>query len=138
MTGWTQDRLMWQPLRRRGLGLTQMMIVTIGLALAAQYAFQYFVGARTVRVVQDNPDVAEFGPITITYQSLVAMTISVLVLVGGGLRAAAHPGGPGDPCRLRQPRPGRRLRASTSTRWCAWSGPWPPAWPASPASSTPW
>jgi len=84
MTGWTQDRLMWQPLRRRGLGLTQMMIVTIGLALAAQYAFQYFVGARTVRVVQDNPDVAEFGPITITYQSLVAMAISVIVLAAVG------------------------------------------------------
>ncbi|WP_204163804.1 branched-chain amino acid ABC transporter permease [Nocardioides solisilvae] len=86
-TGWTQDRLMWQPLRRRGLGLTQMMIVTIGLSLAMQYCFQYFVGARTVRVVQDNPDVLELGPITLTYQSLAAMGISVVVLaaVGYGL-----------------------------------------------------
>ena len=39
---------MWQPLRRRGLGITQMMIVTIGLSLAMQYAFQYFIGAGTV------------------------------------------------------------------------------------------
>ena len=47
---------MWQPLRRRGLGLTQLMIVTIGLSLALQYTFQYFVGARTVRVVAGQPD----------------------------------------------------------------------------------
>ena len=57
--GWIQDRLMWQPLRRRGLGLTQMMIVTIGLSLAMQYAFQYFVGAGTVKVELGTGEVAD-------------------------------------------------------------------------------
>lgn len=80
-TGWFQDRVLWQPLRRRGLGLTQMMIVTIGLSLAMQYSFQYFVGARTVRVEQATPSVSTFGPVTITHQSLVAMGISVVVLL---------------------------------------------------------
>ncbi|GGD19042.1 hypothetical protein GCM10007231_17730 [Nocardioides daphniae] len=80
MTGWTQDRVIWQPLRRRGLGLTQMMIVTIGLSLALQYCFQYFVGAATVRVVRENPAVTEIGPITMTQQSFAAMAISVIVL----------------------------------------------------------
>jgi neutral amino acid transport system permease protein len=83
-TGWLQDRVMWQPLRHRGLGLTQLMIVTIGLSLAMQYSFQYFVGARTVRVVQDNPTVRELGPITMTNQSFVSMGIAVLVLAGVG------------------------------------------------------
>ncbi len=83
--GWFQDRVLWQPLRRRGLGLTQMMIVTIGLSLAMQYTFQYFVGARTVRVVLDNPTVATFGPITITNQSLVAMAD-----LGRGARAVGY------------------------------------------------
>lgn len=80
-TGWLQDRALWQPLRRRGLGLIQMMIVTIGLSLALQYVFQYAVGARTVRVVQDNPEVSTFGPVTITNQSIAAMAISVVVLL---------------------------------------------------------
>ncbi|WP_205314508.1 branched-chain amino acid ABC transporter permease [Nocardioides houyundeii] len=84
LTGYLQDRVLWQPLRRRGLGLTQLMIVTIGLSLAMQYCFQYFVGARTVRIVQDNPGVATLGPITMTYQSFVAMGIAVLVLGGVG------------------------------------------------------
>lgn len=83
-TGWFQDRILWQPLRRRGLGLTQMMIVTIGLSLALQYVYQYTVGARTVRVLQDNPSVREIGPVTITNQSIVAMLISVVVLAGVG------------------------------------------------------
>lgn len=86
-TGWFQDRVLWQPLRYRGLGLTQLMIVTIGLSLAMQYVFQYTVGARTVRVLQANPSVREWGPITITNQSLAAMAISVvaLILVGYAL-----------------------------------------------------
>jgi len=83
-TGWLQDRVMWQPLRRRGLGLTQLMIVTIGLSLAMQYTFQYFVGARTVRVVQDNPSIREIGPITMTNQSFAAMGISIVVLAAVG------------------------------------------------------
>lgn len=83
-TGWTQDRLVWQPLRRRGLGLTQMMIVTIGLSLARQYCFQYVVGAGTVRVVRENPKVTELGPITMTNQSFAAMAIAVVVLAAVG------------------------------------------------------
>lgn len=83
-TGWFQDRILWQPLRRRGLGLTQMMIVTIGLSLAIQYSYQFFVGSRTVRVIVDNPTVTSFGPITTTDQSLVAMAICAVVLGGVG------------------------------------------------------
>lgn len=83
-SGWFQDRILWQPLRRRGLGLTQMMIVTIGLSLAMQYSYQFFVGARTVRVVVENPTVRVFGPIRITDQSLVAMAIAVVVLAAVG------------------------------------------------------
>jgi neutral amino acid transport system permease protein len=79
-SGWFQDRILWQPLRRRGLGLTQLMIVTIGLSLALQYTFQYVVGARTVRVVTDNPTVRTFGSVRITNQSLWAMLIAVVVL----------------------------------------------------------
>lgn len=86
-TGWFQDRVLWQPLRRRGLGLTQMMIVTIGLSLAMQYSYQFFAGADTKRVVVAQATVRTFGPITITDRSLAAMAISAvfLALVGFAL-----------------------------------------------------
>ncbi len=75
---------MWQPLRRRGLGLIQLMIVTIGLSLALQYVFQYFVGARSVRVVKENPETFNIGFVELTYQSVAAMLISIVVLGGVG------------------------------------------------------
>lgn len=79
-TGWAQDRVIWQPLRRRGLGLIQMMIVTIGLSLAMQYMFQTVVGARNVRVDPAAPDTVTLGPVVLTVQSYWAMGISVVVL----------------------------------------------------------
>lgn len=80
-TGYAQDRGMWQPLRRRGLGITQMMIVTIGLSLAMQYAFQYFIGAGTVPIVTSSFDTVTIGPIVVTTVSFVAMGVS-LVMIG--------------------------------------------------------
>jgi neutral amino acid transport system permease protein len=84
LTGYVQDRGMWQPLRRRGLGLIQMMIVTIGLSLAMQYAFQVVVGARTVRIVSGAPKTVNIGPVVLTQQSYWAMGISVIVLAAVG------------------------------------------------------
>lgn len=79
-TGYFQDRVLWQPLRRRGLGLIQMLIVTIGLSLAMQYAFQVFVGAGNVRIISASPKTSSFGPVTLTHQSFWAMGISIIVL----------------------------------------------------------
>ncbi|MDP3894915.1 branched-chain amino acid ABC transporter permease, partial [Nocardioides sp.] len=83
-TGYLQDRGMWQPLRRRGLGLIQMMIVTIGLSLAMQYAFQVVVGARTVRIVSGAPKTVNIGPVVLTQQSYFAMGIAIVVLTAVG------------------------------------------------------
>ncbi|GAA4697595.1 ABC transporter permease subunit [Nocardioides nanhaiensis] len=79
-TGYLQDRVLWQPLRRRGLGLTQMVIVTIGMALAAQYAFQYFIGASNQKVVVRDFGTTTIGPITVTNQSWIAMGVSIVMI----------------------------------------------------------
>lgn len=84
-TGYIQDKFMWQPLRKKGLSITQMIIVTIGLALALQYTFQMFYGASTIRILMANPETVTFGPVTLTVQSLWAMGVSIVVLVLVGL-----------------------------------------------------
>lgn len=84
-TGYFQDLILWKPLRKKGLSLNQMIIVTIGLALALQYTFQYFIGASTVRILQNNAEIVNFGPVTLTVQSLIAMGVSVVVLTLTGL-----------------------------------------------------
>ena len=83
-TGWLQDTAIWRPLRRRGLGLAQQMIVTIGLSLALQYVFQYFVGAGTVKVTLDTSPAHTLGPITYSNQDLFAMGVSIVVLTAVG------------------------------------------------------
>lgn len=83
-TGYLQDVAMWKPLRRRGLGLTQMMIVTIGLSLALQYVYQILIGGRTVRLITDSPKTIEIGPVVLTQQSYIAMAISIVVLTAVG------------------------------------------------------
>ncbi|WIB77240.1 branched-chain amino acid ABC transporter permease [Curtobacterium sp. MCPF17_002] len=84
-TGWLQDAGIWRPLRRKRISLTQLMIVTIGLSIAAQYAFQFFFGAATVRIQQGNPETVSFAGVTLTVQSYVAMAIALVVLVATGL-----------------------------------------------------
>lgn len=83
LTGTVQDRLIWQPLRKRGLTLTQLMVVTIGLQLALEYAYQYIFGATVHPVsltIQRNG-----GPLGITQNAYIAMGISVVVLIAVGL-----------------------------------------------------
>ncbi|MCB0909072.1 MAG: branched-chain amino acid ABC transporter permease [Nocardioidaceae bacterium] len=79
-TGWFQDFVMWKPLRRRGLGLTQMMIVTIGLSLALQYTFQFFIANDTVKVLVFNPEPRSLGPISYTMPDLAAMAACAVVI----------------------------------------------------------
>ena len=45
--GWFQDAAIWRPLRKRRVGLTQMMIVSIGLSLVVRYIFQIIYGGDT-------------------------------------------------------------------------------------------
>lgn len=83
--GYAQDVVIWKPLRKKRLSLTQLMIVTIGMSLALQYTFQFFIGASTVRITTANPVPVKIGPVTLTVDSLVAMGIAVVVLVLAGL-----------------------------------------------------
>jgi neutral amino acid transport system permease protein len=83
LTGYLQDKLIWGPLRKRGLGLNQLMIVTIGLSIALEYLFQYFYGGQPVAmtgVIQLN-----VGPLYMTPISYISMGIAVVVLVAVGL-----------------------------------------------------
>jgi len=83
-TGYLQDVALWQPLRRRGLGLTQMMIVTIGMSLALQYVYQYTVGAAQQKITPTIPTTHTLGPIIYSNLDLLAMGISAVVLAGVG------------------------------------------------------
>lgn len=82
-TGYLQDRLLWAPLRRRGLGLNQLMVVTIGLSLALDYIFALIWGPAIVPVAIGVE--RQTGPLGLKPAEYWSMLISVLVLVAVGL-----------------------------------------------------
>jgi branched-chain amino acid transport system permease protein len=79
-SGWLQDAAIWRPLRKMRIGLTQQLIVTIGLAFTLQYAFQFFLGGSSLRIVRANPSLVHLGPLTISRQSLLSTVIAIAVL----------------------------------------------------------
>ncbi|MFJ2550846.1 branched-chain amino acid ABC transporter permease [Microbacterium sp. NPDC087591] len=80
--GWALDAGLWRPLRRRGLGVVQLMIVSIGLSLALRYAFQYLIGGGTRQLPGASPTPIQFGPISLSYIDLIAMGVSIIVILG--------------------------------------------------------
>src|SRR5690606_28878463 len=44
VAGFAQDWAIWKPLRKRGLSVVQLMVVSIGLSLTLRYVYQFFIG----------------------------------------------------------------------------------------------
>lgn len=81
LLGWALDAGLWRPLRRRGLGVVQLMIVSIGLSLALRYAFQYVIGGGTSQLPGASPTPIRFGPISLSYIDLISMGVSLVVIL---------------------------------------------------------
>ena len=78
--GFTLDTGIWRPLRRKGVGLIPMMIVSIGLSLALRYTYQLFYGGETRQLpLSDSPDI-NIGAISLSATDFLSMGISVVVL----------------------------------------------------------
>lgn len=81
--GYGLDAGLWRPLRKRGLGLVQLMIVSIGLSLAVRYIFQFIIGGGTEQLPGfDAPKITFFGSTALSYIDLVSMAISITVIIG--------------------------------------------------------
>ena len=81
--GWVLDAGLWRPLRRRGLGIVQVMIVSIGLSLAMRYVFQFFIGGGTYQLPNagQSRDI-HIGPISLSWIDVVSMATSIVLLIG--------------------------------------------------------
>lgn len=79
--GWALDAGIWKPLRRRGLGVVQLMIVSIGLSLALRYGMQYIIGGNTYQLPGASPEPFRFGPISLSYIDIIGMATSIIVIL---------------------------------------------------------
>jgi len=80
--GWALDAGLWKPLRRKGLGVVQLMIVSIGLSLALRYGLQYIIGGNTQQLPGASPEPIRLGPISLSYIDMIAMATSIIVILG--------------------------------------------------------
>jgi branched-chain amino acid transport system permease protein len=82
--GWSQDAGIWKPLRKRRMGLNQMMIVSIGFSIVARYLMLLFFGGGT-KDIGGGGEIVQLGPIFTSDITLVGMVINVIALAGVAL-----------------------------------------------------
>lgn len=80
-TGWLQNLVIWHPLRRKRIGVTQQLIVTIGLSMLLQYTYQFFFGGGTKQIRNDVERGFQLGPITTTKSTLICAGVALVVII---------------------------------------------------------
>jgi neutral amino acid transport system permease protein len=79
------EKVMWGPMRARGAGMLQLLLMTIGLALVIRYAIQ-FVWSTELRQLHVNlTDTVQFLGLTIGRTNLIVIIVGFAVLIGTGL-----------------------------------------------------
>ena len=79
--GWSMDAGLFRPMRRRGVGIIQVMIVTIGLSLTIRYIIQFNIGGATQMLPPLSNARITVGPTTIGVNDLLSMGLSLIVLM---------------------------------------------------------
>ena len=80
--GWAQDKILWKPLRKKGVGLIAAMIVSIGLSIFLRNVFQYVAGAANHNYSQwTSPEPWHIGPVLLTPKDIGVMCFSAVVLI---------------------------------------------------------
>lgn len=82
LLGLAMDAGLWRPLRHRGLGIVQLMIVSIGLSLALRYFLQYMIGGPTYQLQGASPAPIKLGPISLSYIDMIGMGASIIIILG--------------------------------------------------------
>lgn len=84
--GWAQDRGLWRPLRKRGMGVISMMVVSIGLSFAMRHIILVVFGGQR-RLYRDFIGQApiEILGIPMVPKHLVTIAAAIVILVGIGL-----------------------------------------------------
>lgn len=78
--GWLQDAALWKPLRKRRLGINQMMIVSIGFGIVLRYTLLIIFGGESKTIGGEGAIIA-WGPVKTTSTSIIGMVISAVALI---------------------------------------------------------
>lgn len=95
---------LWRPLRKRGTGLIQMFIISIGLSLLLRHAILLFFGSKRQQYAQATTETPiNIGPVQMQPRDLIVIIISIVVLLSVGFM-------------LQKTRMGKAMRALADNR----------------------
>ncbi len=86
LLGLLLDVIIWRPLRRKRVGVVQLMIVSIGLSLTMRYIFQFFIGGGTTQLPFSSTEkLPLFGVVKMSVVDMASFAICIVVIVGFAL-----------------------------------------------------
>jgi neutral amino acid transport system permease protein len=85
LLGIVLEKVMWGPMRARGAGMLQLLLMTIGLALVIRYVIQFIWSTDLRQLDVNRTDTVQFLGLTIGRTNLVVIVVGFAVLVATGL-----------------------------------------------------
>jgi len=79
--GYVQNKGLWKPLRKRGLGLIPLMIVTIGLSLVLRYTFAFIWGADRLSLPSSPKPFLVIGSVSLRFTDVAGAIIAIVLLL---------------------------------------------------------
>jgi neutral amino acid transport system permease protein len=79
------ERLMWAPMRERGAGMLQLMLMSIGVAFVIRYAIQFFAGTEVRTLAVDRTAVVELLGLRIGRTALLAGVVGFVAIAAIGV-----------------------------------------------------
>jgi branched-chain amino acid transport system permease protein len=79
--GYVQDMAIWKPLRKRGLGLIPLMIVTIGLSLALRYIFVFIWGPDRLSLPNSTKPFLVIGSVSLKFTDVAGAVVAIVLLL---------------------------------------------------------
>ena len=85
LLGISLEKVMWAPMRRRGAGMLQLLLISIGLAFVIRYGIQFIWGTELRQLDVNKTATVSFLDLRIGRTQLIVIIVGFVTLIATGL-----------------------------------------------------
>ncbi len=85
LLGVSLEKVMWAPMRRRGAGMLQLLLISIGLAFVIRYGIQFIWGTELRQLDVNRTATVSFLDLRIGRTQLIVIIVGFVTLIATGL-----------------------------------------------------